>query len=93
MNQTQFTDWLLDSEQNLEVYRGFVELAKDAKARGWEHWAAKGVIEVLRWQTRLRTNDPQFKINNNLAPAMARRAMKKNPDLAGFFRTRQADGD
>ncbi len=73
-----------------EVYREFVALAREAKAAGMEKGSAKLITEVIRWYRLTRGKDRDgFKINNVYVSRYARLAMEQEPDLAGFFETRE----
>lgn len=79
-----FPAWL---RANVEIWRGFVELADKMRARR-SQWSAEGVINVLRWHTAINdTAQPVFKINNNLKPALAR--LYNHVSCSDFFTERQ----
>ena len=52
-------------EKNPEIWKGFKRLAFDAIYSGQKRWGAKGIMEVLRWDTAVRAKGDNFKINNN----------------------------
>jgi hypothetical protein len=65
-----FIRWLPD---NWAIWREFVSLADDARHRGRSHYAARTIIEVLRWHSGLREEPVgEFKINDHFTPHMAR---------------------
>lgn len=74
---------------NPHVYRQLVELARVARRSGATQYGVKGLFEVLRWHRRVQTNDPQFELNNNFTSRFARLIMEREPDLQGFFETRE----
>lgn len=78
-----FVEWL---ESNAEIWEGFRALADKMRARGRGVWSSKAVIEVLRWNSALREAAGVFKINNNLAPDLARLYNATTGDA--FFRER-----
>lgn len=51
------------------------------------------LVERVRWEIAMRTNDPDFKINNNFAPYYARLIMHEQSDLDGLFELRTSDAD
>ena len=83
-----FWDWL---EQNWHVYEQVVRMARHAQRRGVKRWSVFGIIQILRWRTALRQQDGRsaLKINDHAGPGLARLAMARDPDLQGFFETRQ----
>lgn len=94
MNQLElFTDdFLKYHHDNPEIYRAFKRYAFRAINRGYRHWGAKSVFEVIRWETGLTGND-DFKVNNNYTALYARMFMDEYPQYAGFFRTRESKFD
>lgn len=74
-----------------EVYRMLVRFARQLKARGYEQAGIKLIWERMRWETMLgadRALEP-FKLCNNHHSRYARLIMEREPDLSGFFRTRE----
>jgi hypothetical protein len=73
-----------------EVYRVIVAMAREAKARGFEHYGLAAIFEVIRWKVFVegRRDDEAYKLNNNLRSRYSRFIMEREPDLAGFFHTR-----
>jgi hypothetical protein len=77
-------------EANPHVYRELVRLARALKVRGFGHAGMKSLFEQLRWQWAWRTKGQErYKLNNNYTAHYARLIMKREPDLEGFFRTRE----
>lgn len=75
-------------EENPHVYREFVRFAREARRAGLRV-GAKAVWERLRWELAIATTDAEWKLNNSFTSRMARLAMEREPDLAGFFETRE----
>lgn len=73
-------------DANPHVYAKFKSLAIKAATRG-QRFGAKGILEVMRWQTSVEGND-MFKVNNNAAPYYARLFEDEYPQYAGYFRKR-----
>lgn len=74
---------------NPHVYERLVALARQARARGRDKLGMKMLFEVVRWEHTLRTDDPEFKLNNNYTAFYARLIMAREPDLRGIFDTRE----
>ena len=73
-----------------DVWRQFEELSLEAVRRGFKHYAAATIFELLRWRTPLGADGKeQFKLNCNYVAFYARRFMRLHPEHADFFRTRK----
>lgn len=73
-----------------EVYREFVRLAREARASGLPRVGAKLIAEVIRWNRLTSGKDAEgFRINNVFVSRYARLIMEREPDLEGFFETRE----
>jgi hypothetical protein len=74
-------------QRNPEILQRLIELAREAKRRGYKTYSLKALWEVLRFQA-----DPNFagryKLSNNYTSRYARLVMETAPDLRGFFETR-----
>ena len=77
-------------EENPEVYRLLVRLARQWVSAGHSKLGIKTLIERLRWEFHVTASKDVdgFKINNNFAPYYARKIMTENRDLEGLFETR-----
>jgi len=85
-------DAFLDFYQShRDVYEKFEELAIRMR-ESRERYAARTIIEVIRWNTHLG-GGADFKINNNHIPYLGRLAMLRNPCLADFFELRPSRHD
>ena len=52
-------------EENPHVYAAIVSEARAAMARGADHWGMKGIFEVIRWNSAMKTSgDECFKLDN-----------------------------
>jgi hypothetical protein len=81
-----FWEWI---ERNWHVYDAAVRVARQGKRIGYDRWSVQGVLEILRWQTKIRENSQgPLKINHNARSGLARLIMAREPDLDGFFETR-----
>ena len=72
-----------------EFYDLIVKLARDIKARGYDHYGIKALFEVARYHYQIERGEGEWKINNNLTAYYAREIMAREPDLRGFFETRE----
>lgn len=75
-------------EANPDVYAELVKLCRNVKSRGRERWSINAAFEVLRY-SRLQTRGDEFKLNNSHRALYARLIMENEPDLDGFFETRE----
>ncbi len=75
--------------ENGHVYDELVKFARQLKARGHKHGSINMLFEVVRWHSFLQTNDPTYRLNNNLRSRYSRLIMKTEADLAGFFDVRE----
>lgn len=81
-------------EENQAVYAAMVALSRQWVGRtGRRKLGINSLIERVRWEIALRTNDPDFKINNNHAPFYSRLIMRQEPDLADLFDVRRSAAD
>lgn len=76
-----------DSE-NPEIWNQFVKFSRIAMNKGFKHYSAKGIFEIIRWHTATGGNDG-FKLNNNYHADYARKMMNAHPEFADFFRVRE----
>jgi len=78
---------------NPQIYDAFKRVALQAIAKGYSHWGAKGVFEVIRWQTNVSASNDDFKCNNNFTPCFARMFANEFPQHKDFFRLRESKFD
>jgi hypothetical protein len=80
------------------VHRRVARLCFLMQEAGLERWGIKAAIEVIRFNAHLdRYRDVvliggeprRVKINNLIAPYLAREAMRRYPELDGYFETRE----
>ena len=82
-------DFLRFHMENQHVYREIVKLARRANFRGHDNWSMKGIFEVLRWNSAMKTSgDECFKLDNRYTSHYARLVMEQEQDLRDFFRIR-----
>ena len=82
-------------ETNPHIADKLEELALQLRRAGIHRWGIKALWEVCRYELMLRTNasSRSFKLNNNYTSCYARLLMARNPELEGFFETREHRGD
>lgn len=73
---------------NPEVYFELKNLAFDMLESGLTKYSISGLFEVLRFNKHLKTRGSDFKLSNNHRAYYSRLLMKKEPELKGFFNTR-----
>lgn len=80
-----FEDWLAE---NWHIWERFRDEAHRMRARGREHYSARTIVEYIRHETALAdTSEEKFKINNDVAPDLAR-LYAMLPGAAEFFEKR-----
>lgn len=103
MTQLPLTDMVLGGRRSIddrfhqfhtdhpEVYDEIVRLARQVKTAGRERVGMKLLFEVIRWNRMLSgVKDAEgFKLNNVYTSRYARLVMEQEPDLSGFFETRE----
>jgi len=78
--------------RNPAVYLFARDVCRYLKRRRVEHYGMKAVWEIMRFKY-LETHGDLYKLNNNYTAWYARRLMEQEPDLAGFFSTRECPND
>ncbi len=86
--------FLLWLEKNEPIYRQFERQTLELIAAGWTHFAARTIVEEIRHYTRLReAGKCSFKINDHMAPDLARAFVVRHPQHALLWEYRRADAD
>lgn len=81
-------------QDNPLVYETLCRLAREWLARTGRRKLGIGQLtERCRWEIALRTNDPEYKINNNYRAYYARLMMANESDLDDLFDTRSSAAD
>lgn len=77
--------------RNPQVYQALEDMAFQLVKRGRKKIGINMLLEVLRWNYYMKTDDPNsdFKINNNYAPYYSRLLIENNPDWANVFELRK----
>lgn len=82
-----FLEYLPD---NLHVYRAFEHEALLVARRGFRHYGARTIIEVLRHRSNLcEKGGPGWKLNDWHTPYLARLFALSHPDHATLFEFRE----
>ncbi|MNL51799.1 hypothetical protein D3C87_1749270 [compost metagenome] len=74
--------------ENLHVYEAFEREAMRVARRGFEHYSARTIIEVLRHNSALAERAGPWKLNDWHTPYLARLFALLNPAFAGLFEFR-----
>ena len=74
---------------NPHVYVQLRKLALNYRRQGRQRGGMKMLFEVLRYQSGIRTRGEPYKLNNDFTALYARMLMAREPELAGFFETRE----
>lgn len=78
--------------ENPHVYSTLVRLARRYReATGEEKQSVQRLVEIARWDEKIRTRGSEgFEINNDFRPYYSRLIMFLEPDLADVFELRRA---
>ena len=79
-------------ESNPRVYKMFKRFTFEAMNKGHKHLSAEMIINRIRWETKIITNE-DFKINNDYKPFYSRLFIVEHPQHKDFFRLRQSVAD
>lgn len=76
-------------QQCPQAYTLFARFAWQVKDRGFKHFSACAIVHRIRWEVALeRVDGDGFKINHNYSKYLGDELMRREPEFAGFFRTR-----
>lgn len=75
-------------KENPAVWDAFKQYTIQAVRSGRTRLSARLVIERIRWDSMIGEKDREFKINNNIAPKLARKFMSEYSGFDNFFQTR-----
>jgi len=71
------------------AYPLFRQFASEVKAYGHKHFSAASIVYRMRYEFAVgRFEGKQFPINQNYAKYLGHELMRREPEFAGFFRTR-----
>ena len=79
-------------QENPHVYVALVRMARRLKAVGRTHYGIGALFEALRFESAIKTNGDEWKLNNNHRALYVRLIERNEPDLRGFFEMRQRHG-
>lgn len=79
---------------NPDVYETFDGLVRRMVDKGFKNYGTQAIFERMRWEHDSTAGpdtkgNTTFKVNNNFAAFYARAWMRRNPQFAGFLRTRR----
>lgn len=74
---------------NPHFYPLFVRFSTQLAERGHRHLSSKLIFERIRWESFIRTQGEEWKLNNNYTPIYARRFMNEFPKYDDLFRLRE----
>lgn len=90
-NQKEWFEYY--DEENPQIYEFFKKYSLTAIQRGHKNLSAEFIFNVIRWETPIKANGEDFKINNNAKPFYSRLFMQEYPQYEGFFRKRTSKAD
>lgn len=91
LNAERFTaDFMAYLPDNLHVYAAFEREALRVAVRGFKHYSARTIIEVLRHHSALAEEGGAWKLNDWRTPYLARLFALMHPQYAGLFEFREA---
>lgn len=74
--------------ENPQIYREFERKTLFAISRGFRHYGAKAIFEIVRFETGIFAHKG-FKVDNTFTPDYARLFEQNHPEHAGFFEKRE----
>lgn len=78
----KFIDYIQD---NLNVWLEFEKMCLNLINNGYEHYSARTLIHVIRYQTHVGEFKSKYKVNDHISPVFARVFMILHPQHDGFF--------
>jgi hypothetical protein len=78
---------------NPNVYQAFKAKTLATIRKGFLHYGAKGIFELIRWETGISAAGDCFKINNSYTAFYARLFEEEFPEHKDFFRNRKSKFD
>jgi len=66
----------------------FERLAMQVHHAGHERYSADAILHRIRWHEQIERGNRGFRANNNWTAPLARWFLARNPQLPGFFETR-----
>lgn len=84
-----FTPFEIFDSENPQVWIEFKRIALGLIDRGVKHFGSKAIFEIIRYFRVMKTNDPDYKLNNNWTAHFARKFINIYPEYEGFFEVRE----
>jgi len=79
-------DFTKYDNENPHIWAKFQDIAMRAKhIAGFKRYSAKGIFEIMRWETSVKAKNDSFKVNNNYTAYYARKMMSEHKEFIGFF--------
>ena len=79
----------LFNAENPTIYHLFAQETNKAIKRGCKKISSKMIINWIRWNRYVTTNDPSFKINDAYHAYYSRLFVERNPEHANVFEFRK----
>lgn len=73
------------NRENPVIYKLFKEFTFQAINRGHKKLSSEMIINRIRWETSVMSNDKDYKINNNYKPFYSRMFMNEHSQYQDFF--------
>lgn len=70
-----------------EIWSEFIRIADEARKSGVKRWAARSIIEIMRYENVIKRGNRDFKVNNVFQASMSRAYMHMR-GCWGFFEVR-----
>ena len=80
-------------EENPHVYAAFKRFTLELVAAGRTRIGGRVIVERLRWESMVRSNTGQWKLNDHWTPFFVRLFIKEHPQHEGLFSLRKAKAD
>jgi len=80
-------------KENKHLYSQFKKFTFQAINSKYKNYGSQTIIEKMRWETGIVSNDLDFKINNDVAPFYVRMFNVEHPNYENIFRKRTSIAD
>lgn len=84
-----FKEFRKYDEENPHIWREFVIKTKEAQGRGYNKISAHFIFQILRWETGVRAEGSNWKVDHNHFPYYSRKFMEEYPESEGIFEIRK----
>ena len=91
--ERQFCEWI-ETEDGRALKADILSRVRRLQARAWMHYSIDALFHAARfdWSLKMGPGVEGYRVNNNFTSHMARLLMRENPELEGFFETRELRG-